>query len=509
MPISKSQAVYELIKSLSKAEKRNFKLYVNRLQSNESNLFLKLFELIEKQKTLNDDKLIQDLDGINKTQFSNVKRHLYTQIVTSLRLIHKKKRANIQVREYLDFAYILYGKGLYLQSLRLLDVAKKLAIKNHLTYLQLTLIEFEKFIESRHITRSKPNRDKELISEATATKDEINKVIALSNLRLRLHGKYVRYGHIKNEIEKKELISFFEKEIKQIPIDDLGVMEKVFLCQSYVWYNYILLEFQSCLEWAIKWLELLKIENEMKWRDIDLFMRAYHYIITAAFQLGDKEILSLYQLEFEEFRNSEYKKFNYNSQITAFLYVHLGRLNQIILTGHFKKGIDLIPKTLKRIKRYENKLDEHRIMVFYYKIAWIYLGDGQASKAIEYLNHIVNKDIKNLRQDIQGYARLLFMISHYELENYDTLQYLCNTMKSYFLHIDHEDLIQAEIYKCLRDLSRKPLMEHKESITTYLEKFEKMNIDIYYKRSVTYLDIISWLKAKNSRVPLEAIIRSK
>ena len=38
---------------------------------------------------LNEDKLIGKLDNIEKGQLSNLKRHLYSQILISLRLIHK------------------------------------------------------------------------------------------------------------------------------------------------------------------------------------------------------------------------------------------------------------------------------------------------------------------------------------------------------------------------------------------------------------------------------------
>lgn len=509
MPISKSEEVFDLVKSLSKAEKRNFNLYVNRLQSNDSKLFSRLFELMDKQKTLDEDKLLADMNDLNKTQFSNLKRHLYTQIVTSLRLIHKQRRANIQVREYLDFAYILYGKGLYLQSLKLLGMGKRMAAKHHLNYLSLTIVEFEKVIESRHITRSKLNRDKELISEAEEMNNTVSKAVRLSNLRLRLHGKYVRYGHVKNAAEKKELVSFFKKAIKDLPQDGLGVMERVFLCQSYVWYHYILLDFKSCLKWAIEWVNLLKAESEMQWRDIDLFMRGYHYVLTAAFQLGDKKVLDKFQNEFETFRSSEYKKFNHNSQITAFLYVHMGRLNSIILHGDYGKGVEIIPRTLKRLKRYGSKMDEHRKLVFYYKIAWIYLGNEQPSKSIDYLMHIVNKDIKNLRQDIQNYARLLFLICHFELSNYDTLNYLCRSMKPHFNKTAKEDIAQIEILKCLEQLSKTPILEQTSVFKSYQKKFDRMFGDIYLQRSATYLDFLSWLEAKVSRKTLAEVVSSK
>ena len=144
MPISQSGQVFNLIKSLTKAEKRQFRLYTKRKQDSGDLLFIKLFDILEKQKEFNEENVLSGLGNINKTQFSNLKRHLYSQIISSLRIIHKEKRANFKVREYIDFAHILYGKGLYLQSLKILKKARVLAKKHHLIYMLLAIIEFEK-----------------------------------------------------------------------------------------------------------------------------------------------------------------------------------------------------------------------------------------------------------------------------------------------------------------------------------------------------------------------------
>jgi tetratricopeptide (TPR) repeat protein len=68
-------------------------------------------------------------------------------------------------------------------------------------------------------------------------------------------------------------------------------------------------------------------------------------------------------------------------------------------------------------------MDRHRILVFYYKIASLYFGSGDFDKSIDYLNKIINWKV-DLRTDLQCYARLLHLIAHYELGNFDLLEYL-------------------------------------------------------------------------------------
>ncbi|MEY2904135.1 MAG: hypothetical protein RJA52_151, partial [Bacteroidota bacterium] len=120
MSNSYKDQVFSLVKSLSKSEKRNFKLYVNRLQSDSEIKFVRLFELMDKMTQYDEKIIIQKIPGVTKLQLPNLKRHLYGQILTSLRLIYINKNIDIQIREQLDFARILYGKGLYMQSLKML-----------------------------------------------------------------------------------------------------------------------------------------------------------------------------------------------------------------------------------------------------------------------------------------------------------------------------------------------------------------------------------------------------
>ena len=102
--------LFQLIKSLTKSEKRQFKLYVGRMGSNNDSKFLNLFNLLDKSSKYS-EKLILEKGVVTKQQLSNLKAHLYKQILISLRLNPIHQNVRIQIREQLDFATILYQKG--------------------------------------------------------------------------------------------------------------------------------------------------------------------------------------------------------------------------------------------------------------------------------------------------------------------------------------------------------------------------------------------------------------
>jgi len=192
--------LFDLIKSLTKAEKRQFKLYVGRISTNDSAKYVALFDIIEKSNSY-DEKSIIEKTGINKRQLSNVKTNLYDQLLTSLRLTPSQQTTLIRIREQLDFATILYNKGLYKQALKLLDKCKKLALTNDENNIAFEIVEFEKTIETQYITRSLFSRADDLA--VTAKELSVKNVIAskLSNLSLQLYSFLLKNGYAKNEYD--------------------------------------------------------------------------------------------------------------------------------------------------------------------------------------------------------------------------------------------------------------------------------------------------------------------
>jgi hypothetical protein len=496
MPISQSDQLFQLIKSLSKAEKRNFTFYTSRIQDAETLKYIHLFDILDKQKILDEQQILLKMKGVDKNQYSNLKRHLYKQLMMSLRLIYIQKKLDIQLREYLDYVDILYGKGLYLQALKILDKAKVLAEKSDNDILYLAILETEKNIESRHITRSGPDMVPELIAKCDEKIQSIDNLARLSNIRILLHSHYIKYGHVKNSDELKEFEYKFNWIIGFNATAGLSYHEKIYLYQSLVWYYYICLDFQNCMVNAEKWVELFNATPHLIDDDPDLYMRGYHYLLTCSFNLGYKEKYDKYLAELENFRNENYSHFDNNSQIISFLYVHYGRLNHHFLHQTYHEGLQVIPSTLKRIQRYKLKLDAHRILVFYFKIAWMHLMAGDHSTAIKYLNMIFQMEVGSLREDIQGYSQLMFLMAHYDAGNYEIMDYLIKGAKLFFAKVQEKNKLQGATIKFFQKVVKIPIAERKKLTQEFYDNLKTIESDIFERRSVLYLNIRLWLANK-------------
>ncbi len=509
MPSIHSEPLFVLIKTLSKSEKRNFKLYANRIHSQDEVKFIQLFDVLDKLAAYDEEQILRRIPSIKKSQLSNLKRHLYKQLLISLRLIHIQKNIDIQIREQLDFAKILYNKGLYLQSQKTLERAKAIARESHQDIICLEIIEFEKLIESRHFTPSIENKANKLAAESEARTQIISKTDRLSNLSLRLYGMYVQVGHIRNQKDAYFLWEFFKTNLPEMDTGKLTFSEKINLYQCYVWYYFILQDFLRCYKYAFKWVDICKQNPTVSGIDPTMLLKGYNNLLAALFYIGYYQKYRTALHEFETYVEENYPEFNTNEKLLSFQFLETARINKFFMEGRFEEGLMLIPEIERQLAEFDLHLDEHRILAFYYKIACLYFGSGRNEEAINYLNRIINFKAGHLRSDIQCYARILHLIAHYELGHFELLDYIIKSVYRFLAKMEDLNLVQTEILNFLRQALYMDQKNLEKIFVKLKYRFELLRDHPFEKRSFLYLDIISWLESKISKKHISEIIREK
>jgi len=500
-----TDALFQLIKSLEKSEKRNFKLFVKRNSSSDELKSILLFDALDKMSDYNEVSLLKKTPSISKAQLSNLKAQLYKHILSSLRIIKDENNIELQLHELMDHARILYNKGLYLQSLRSLEKLKEMARSYHqFTYLQQVLF-FEKKIEVLYITRSIQDRASQLSSESNTVFDSLQLVNNLSNLALQLYGWYIQHGHARNEDDLKSIGHFFKEGLPAKANKAVGFYEKLYLYQSYCWYAFIRLDFLQYYRHCQKWVDVFNQHPEMILVETATYIKGMHNLMSAHFDLRNEEKMAQSIKIFEQFARTKAVKSNPNSRILVYQYLYTARINYHFLQGSFDKGIRMVPYLEKMLKQYGLYLDAHRVLVFYYKIASLYFGSGDSSKAIDYLNRIINNKA-DLRTDLQCYARLLNLIAHYELGNFELLEYLIKSVYRYMSKMENLSKVEEAIFAFLRrsfKVNAHALKPEFEKLLLQLKKFEGIPLEA---RAFAYLDIISWLESKISGVHVQDVI---
>jgi hypothetical protein len=508
MPNRSTDSLFQLIHSLQKSEKRNFKLYVQRNSSNNDLKVVQLFDAIDKMSVYDESTLISKTSSIKRQQLPNIKAHLYRQILSSLRLLESSENIDIQLHEQLDFARILYNKGLYHQSLRILEKIKESARSSNQNNFVIEVLILEKKIETLHITRSMQDRADELTKDVDISNDHLVKQSKLSNLALQLYSWYIKNGLARNRDDENEIEDYFRRHLTDEIKDPEGFYEKLYFNQSYCWYAFIRQDYLMYYRYTQKWVNLFLDESIMIQIETGNYIKGLHNLLNAHFTLrnyaGFDKTLSL----FEEFSNSDIVKQNDNNKIQVFVYLYIAKINQHFLQGTFKEGLKIVPEIMQRLEEYNLFLDQHRTLIFYYKIASLYFGAGDFDNAIDYLNKIINWKV-NLRNDLQCYARLLHLIAHYELGNFQLLEYLIKTVYRFMAKMQNLSLVEEEIFRFLRKsfyLSARKLKPEFEKLLNTIREFETSKFET---RAFAYLDIISWLESKLNDKQTYEIIHEK
>ena len=501
--------LFVLIKSLSKSEKRQFKLYVGRLGGNTDSKFLALFNLLDKMGKY-DEKAIIDSGIVKKDQLSNLKAHLYKQILISLRLNPLHQNIRVQVREQLDFATILYHKGLYKQSLKILDKAKNMAIANEEKNIAYEIVELEKVIESQYITRSMSNRADELIAQAKQLSIQNTITSKLSNLSLQLYGILLKTGYVKNDEEYRKITRYFNKRMPDFTFKDLGFRERLWLYKSHVWYGLLVQDFLSSYKYASKWVNMFYKNESMISLNPVFFLKGNHYLLESLFYIKyhSKFKKTLEALEHVIYSTKLLPNED-NISVLSFLYVYSNKLNLHFLEGTFKEGLPLVDEILKGLKLYADLIDEHHIMVFYYKIASLYFGAGEAKKAIEYLTMIIENRSLQMREDLLCFSRILSLVAHYDLGFDYHLEVQLKSTYKFLLKMNELHEVQKQMIRFLRNIGDVYPTEFRKEFIKLHDNLKKYEDDPYERRAFLYLDVLSWLESKIENRPINEIIRDK
>lgn len=508
MPNRSTDTLFQLIKSLEKGEKRNFKLYANRNSSSEELKGVQLFDALDKMDYYDEALLLKKNESIKKQQLSNLKAHLYKQILSSLRLVTDASNIDMQLNEQMDHARILYNKGLYLQSLKVLDKMKDLARShNQLTYLQQVLF-FEKNIEALYITRSMQDRADQLSKEADGVNGQLSLASELSNLALQLYSWYIKNGHSRNEEEDMAVQEFFINHLGDKAVKCKGFYERLYLYQSYCWNAFIKQDFLQYYRYTQKWVNLFEEEPYMLEIETGIYIKGMHNLMGAHFNLMNHSRLKETLEKFEKFCDSSIVQTNINNRVQCFIYKTISHFNKHFLEGSFTEGLEIIPEIENNLKEYELYIDRHRVLVFYYKIACLYFGSGDYERTIDYLNKIINWKV-DLRTDLQCYSRLLHLIAHYELGNEGILDHLIKSVYRFMAKMHNLSVVEEEIFRFIRKSFQLSVRNVKPELEKLLVKLKALQENRFETRAFIYLDIISWIESKLDNIPVQEILKKK
>lgn len=509
MPKQQNVSLILLIKSMSASEKRSFKLFAKRSSRHTEMLYLKLFDVLDKASAYDEKVILKKIPELKKSQLSNLKANLFKQILTSLRLIYRNTLPDINIREQFDFARVLYSKGLYTACLDALDKAKKAAKQTTWDTLQLEIIDFEKLVESQHVTGNMSRKASVLSQESDSLLEKMKVKRKLTNITILLYGLFLERGYVKTKEDYVEVDRFFKKLLPEVNEQQLTELQKLDLYQSLVWYHNLTQNFPNSFKYAQKWVGIFDTNPNLLTRYELVYLKGLHHLLTACFMLQRYDRFEFNYMKLESFEKDFSRTLSNNMRGQWESYRVLHGINRYFMNAQYEQAARYADGLALMLKKNPHGWDVHKMLTLNYKMACIYFGNNELDTAIDYLNKVMLKVYPNFAEDIQCFARILSIIIHFDLGNEWLVTSQIRSTFRFLLRMSDLQAVQLEIIKFLR---RTPKMHRDKMPREFLDlkvKLEALRNQDFQRRPFLYLDIISWLDAKLEGRLIKEVIQEK
>jgi hypothetical protein len=333
-------------------------------------------------------------------------------------------------------------------------------------------------------------------------------VAKLSNLALRLYSWYIKNGHSRDKKDEATVTRFFKTNLPPNAYKQEGFFERLYLYQSFSWYAFIRQDFLMYYRYAQKWVDLFNEQPIMKRVETGHYIKGLHNLLNAHFDLHNQQKFEVTISEFEAFAQTSRVQDNDIFRVQSFLYITQAKINQHFMLGPFSNGLALVPAIEEKLIEYALFIDIHRVMVLNYKIAMLYFGSGDYSKCIDYLHKIIHNH-HQIRYDLQCYARVLHLLAHYELGNYELMDSLTKSVYRFMAKKKNHTKVEEEMFKFLRHSFTIAHHQVKPELVLLLKKIKGFEKNRFETRTFAYLDIVSWVESKVMSQPLHTIIEQK
>lgn len=495
--------LFVLIKSLTKTEKRYFKVYTSKgKDSSKKQNYIQLFDAIEKQQTYDEEAVISKFsDSKFIKHLPSEKNYLYHLILKTLHLYHSASDENIKAAELLHYSEILYHRGLFHQSEKIIDKYKKAALAQEMP-LQLIKSTRHRIALSLQSSGNSKKLESELIQTIHDSKLALAKIQNLQEYR-ELYIQFLLLIRKEGEFFRND-----SGQSKFAPIIDHPLMADENLAltpDAKAIFHYISKTYQYIIGEGLEsnynyYSELIQKEAF----DVSEQTRRLSNFCEICVKMGkyDKamELLSaIKSLPTQSFLEKGKQFYRYYDNL-------LSLYNQ---TGAFDKAERLIPTIKTGIKQYENVIHKSKIISLYFHFAYSYFGVKDYKNALQQIHFIVN-DPADLRRDILCYTRILQLMIYLETNDMLSMEHLVKSSRYFFS--TRERLYKYEEALLLFFKRFYLLTEEKEKAALYSRlhsELKEIAATFSEKEINFYTHQIYWVESKINNTPFVEILQSK
>lgn len=505
--------LHELIHSLSKSEKRYFKLLSSRHTIGDENNYITLFDFIDKQEKYDENELKVYFKAESfLTKFSITKKRLYDHILNALDNYHSQSSIESQLFKMIHGAEILSHKSLYSQAKKLLISAQKLAEKQELTSILLLIrIKFKALLEKNNYLDIQESQINEILAEDEALLERSDDEAKLWNLKSKLFLQMAHHGVARNDRDKLIYFGIWE-QLKKLSSPKKPSLESVYL-RNHIEsaYYFSTQDSENSFVALQNNLDLFKKNEKLIKQHPDRYISILTNLIYTAEHLCMFEIAESYFLDLKQQEENILTTVqDTDLQIKLFSTISSIELAMLTQKGNYHDSRKTIDKIKEGLTNFDGSISAIRKAFLWFKITCIHLANLEPHLALKTVRKILNDAELDKKEDIVSFAHLLELFIHIELGDLDYLNYATKATKRFLTSRNRLFLFEQELLgfvskfgaaknKC-DQIDRWELL-HKSLLTLAKDPYQASALD--------YFDFITWAEAKTKNTNFVLLCKEK
>ena len=487
--------LHRLIQSLSPAEKRYFKIFASRHAIGGKNNYLKLYNVVEKQKEYDEEKVKKKLQGEKFAKYlAAEKKYLFDLIMRAMRNFYAEKSTYEKIRDLLQDEAFLKRKGLYDLQEKTVKKAKKLAEEWDFHLLLFEILHREKTMLFARKRQNLVEINEQTQQEKTAI---INKIINESEYETLKDIALIAYRtgvNLKNNNQAIDIKKYLDSPLLQNPDNALTISSRLHFHNFFAWHSRLKGDFKNFHHHMQQQVNLYET-NPLKIKQLPT---SYKLILSN--YLGSCHRIGKYG----EFKGALSKiksmpVLHEDDEVEVFQNVYSLELLYYLNTAAFDKALALVPDIKKGLTRHKKKLVKSSEITLRFNVVLLLLILSRWDEAMGWLHEVIDEKTDS-RIDIQHFSRLLMLVLHYEMDNLTLLESLFRSTYRYLYNLEQIHKYERALLQHLKNIFFAPSSsESIDACKALKNELLQIQQDPQEKNSVGLDVVLFWLNSKIER----------
>ena len=496
--------LFLLIQSMSKAEKRYFKLQAGRQIKGDTNNYARLFDLLGSMKHYNKQKIEKAFKGeAVLNNFSTAKRYLFNAITDSLLQFHANDSLDVQLQKQINRAKLLLGRGLFKEVNKIVKKVKQLAGKYQLYHHMHSALTIERTLISAQKATGRTLKDILKIYDDIIRIDKRimdRDVLGKQNQRLLLIMK-------QQELFPKEKQLQLLNEIEQLPEVQDNLQSDCFKSQvmaleitnKIAYFNN---DMESSYQYYRQLYQLYKAKSWLSPSPIKMVMMTHNFLYRCAFTERYEEM----KIILEEIR--DFGADNLYDSSTYFECYYSPLLIYCRKTADFSVAPDLQNEIEVGMGKFTKELKLIFKLNMMTQVAAVLFIQQNYNDALDWINRFLDHPQRQSFKKILPSALVFRLLIYLELGAYRLLEYQVRNTARSLQNIGLYPQFSKAFTSFAKTILDAPGKRSRQQ--AYQQLYEDL-ATIYPIENPAFgmFDFLDWANSKQQQISMQAFVRRK